>query len=1133
MYNKIFFVLLMLAAAAMAQSPLATISGTITDQQQARVANVEVVARQVETNLTYRAVSSTVGTYFITNLPLGRYEVTAQRAGFKNLRRTDINLEVGQQLRLDLVLEVGAVSESVTVRGEVTRVQTESSSLGTVVERQRFEKLPIRDRDPYSLVLLVAGAQSISKEGDSENVRYNGGPTKGNQVLLDGSLNVAISKTPIGTTPMVDTVEEFRVETNSLKAEFGVTGGGVVNLVTKAGTNAFHGSLHEFVRNDYFDARNAFVTEPDDSGRTKPIVRRNQYGGTLGGPLWLPKIYDGHNRTFFFFGYEQRGIRESGLMRYTVPTPLERGGNFTQTFDATGAMIRLFDPATTRANPSGSGFVRDTLPGNVVPKARMDPLSLRFLEFIPLPNTTPQVALTNSNNYLFMGSSPTDESSLSWRTDQRFTDKDSVFLRYTNTKSLYNNRGDGLDFADRAARHDQNDTHNGVLTYMRALTPKIMNEFKASAVRKILFFKAPGVDDGWPDKLGLPEILPRDIFPRVNISGIITLGNAYAIGYRAEHSIGINDSFSIVKGRHLIKTGADQRWLRLNWLRGGQTSGGFSFAPSLTNDPQRPGGSGIAMATFLLGEVSSGTQEFVPGFGFQTWWHSSYVQDDFKLTPRLTLNLGLRYDLFSDPVERHNRFTSFDPLVINPETKRLGVVRYAGVTMDRHFADRDNNNFGPRFGFAWDPFGKGKFVARGGYGLVYAMSDLMDIQINPQGFSATSTFAPIGGGPYKAFQFSEGPTFLNEALGAKAGPTALIGRDAPYQDRNAPSSYVQQWNFTLQTALPGNFTVAATYAGNHGVKLIGGDYDLNQIDPVYWPLGLQLQNLVTNPFFGQIPTGSLSGQTMSRGQLLKPYPDYLTVYTYGNHDSSSTYHSLQLTLERRYSHGLSTLVSFTGSKLIDDSYSVFSAGQRQSDYRLGRFNRRLDRGLDQYDIPKRFVGTVVYELPWGPGKRFLSGLSGPAKYLAGGWQVNAIYTIQPEGWPLAVRGANNYTVSWPDLVSNPSLPRSERSAARWFDTNAFRNPPDYVLGNAPRRLNTRGPGYRAMDLSLQKNIQLREGMQLQIRADAYNAFNNVNLNDPNVTFSPNRQGVNTNAMFGRITSAATARNIHLGMRLTF
>lgn len=928
-------------------------------------------------------------------------------------------------------------------------------------------------------------------------------------------------------------VEEFRVETNSLRAEFGVTSGGVVQLVTRAGTNAFHGSLYEFNRNDVFDARNAFVTRPDAAGRTKPIVRENRYGGTLGGPVWIPKVYDGHDRTFFFFGYEQRKQRNSRINRQTVPSPLERSGDFTRSFDARGVMIPIYDPATTRPNPAGSGFVRNVMPGNIVPRSRMDPLSLRVLDYIPLPNTTPQVELTNSLNYLFMGSSPTDDDSMNLRVDQRFTDKDNVFFRYTNIKSTFQNRGAGLGAADTAARNDQNDNHNGVLSYTRIITPNVVNEFKASAMRKVLFFKAPGVDEAWPEQLGFPKIIPRDIFPRVAVQNIVALGNAFARGHRAEHSIGVADSMSIVKGRHLIKAGTEQRWLRLNWLRGGQVSGGFSFTRALTGDPQRPGGTGIGMATFLLGEVSGGTQEFVPGFAFQNWWHSSYVQDDFKLTPRLTLQYGMRYDVFSVPVERHNRYTNFDPFAVNPETNRPGVTRYAGVTMDRHFTDRDWNNWGPRFGFAYDPFGKGKFVVRGGYGIIYMMSDIMDIQINPEGFSASTSFEPIGGGPFKAFPFSEGPAALNRPLGASAGATGLIGRDAPYQDRNAPSSYAQQWNFTIQTALPGQWTASATYAGNHGVKLIGGDYDLNQLDPQYWRLGLQLQNLVTNPFAGQIATGALSGATISRAQILKPYPDYLTVFTYGNHGGSSIYHSFQLSIEKRYSHGLSSLIAFTGSKLINDTYTVFSAGQRQADYRIGRINRALDRGLDQFDVPRRFVGSVVYELPFGPGKALLSGSRGVVKHAVSGWQINAIYTLQSKGWPLRVRGGNNFTIAWPDVVSDPTLPADQRTAAHWFNTDAFRNPPDFVLGNAPRALNTRGPGYQAMDLSALKSFRIREGMDLEFRAEAYNAFNTVNLNTPNVTFSPNRQGVNTNALFGRITSAGSARNMQLGLRLAF
>ncbi len=1142
-------VLFLLAASGlMAQSPKGTIIGTVSDTQGARIPNVEVTALHVGTNIEYKGRSSEDGTYVIPSLPTGAFEVSAGAAGFKTFRRTDVVLEVAQRLRLDIVLELGAVTETITVTGEVARVQTEDSALGTVVERQRIEQLPLNGRHVFSLVKLVAGVQPRFRDQDGfaeitnqsfSQIRFNGGPVYGNQFLLDGGFNTVPVHNEISVVPMVDAVEEFKVETNSLKAEYGQTSGGIVNVVTKAGANEFHGSLYEFLRNDALDARYAFATQRDPlTGRIKPVLRFNQYGGTIGGPVRLPKIYNGKNRTFFFFGYEQWRQRTGVLRQATVPTPAERAGDFANTRDRSGRVIPIFDPATTRANPAGSGFIRDRFAGNVVPRNRFDPLSLRVLEFMPLPNAAPQDPITNSLNFLSLASTPVDQGVTNIRADHRFSARDSILFRYSGTRNTRQGRGWGLGPADpdTFARRDQRDNHNWVLTETHVFSPTVLNEFRGTVTRQWLPFLHPSFGQNWPDKLGMPAIIPRDLFPTVAIAGLLDLGpSAFAAGLRAQHYVQVTDSVTLIRGRHQMKLGVDHRWGRLNWVLHGFRAGQYVFSTSLTGDPLNPAGTGVGLATFLLGEVSGGQINNRPFFSFHSWATGIYAQDDFKLTPRLTLNMGLRYDLASSPVERHSKFSNFDPFVTNPETGLPGVLRYAGANSPRHFVDRDYNNIGPRFGFAYDLTGDGKTAIRGGYGLVYLLTESGDTSgdgSNSLGFEATTSFSPLG--PFKAFQFSQGPPAILQPLGAAGGPSAFRGQTVRFQDRNAPTPYLQQWNLTLQRALPGQWVASATYAGNRGVKLFGANYDLNQLDPRHFSLGLALQDRAPNPFRGQIPTGGLSADTVPRSQLLLPFPDYLSVATFASHGASSTYHSLQVTVEKRYSKGLSALISYTNGKLINDSFSSAGSQGGLDGFRLGRFNRRLDRAIDQDDVSQRLVASGVYELPFGPGKRFLSGAHGVAAQMVGGWQVNTITTIQ-SGSPLVVRGANNFTgINFPDMVRDPTLPRSERNVLRWFDADAFRNPPDFVIGNAPRTLpNTRGPGLIDVSFSAFKDFRIREHKTLEFRAEMFNALNHVNHNNPNVSFSPNRQGINTNALFGRITSALNARTIQLGLRLSF
>jgi len=1132
-----------------AQSPQGTITGTITDAQGARVPGVQVVATQVATNLTYKGSSSEDGTYVIPALPVGKYEVNATASGFKTFRRTDIQLEVSQRLRLDIALELGQLTETVTVQGEVSRVRTEESSLGTVVERRRIEQLPMNGRHVFNLVKLVTGVQPVDRNMDGfgeitnqgfSQIQFNGGPVYGTQVFLDGGANTAPVHNEISVVPMVDAVEEFKVETNGLKAEFGQTSGGIINVVTKSGTNSLHGSLYEFLRNDAMDARNAFATQvASNTGRIKPILRYNQYGGTVGGPVWLPKIYNGKNRTFFFAGYEQWRFRNSQIRRSTVPTALERAGDFTNTRDANGTLYPIYDPATTRPNPSGSGFVRDLMPGNVVPKSRQDPLSLRVQEFMPLPNSPPLNAYTNTNNFYSLAVQPSNQGVTNIRVDHRISDKDSTFFRYSGTRNTRWGTGYGLGPADPDifARYDQRDNHNWILTETHIFSPSIINEVKGNVTRQNLPFQSLGYGGNWPEKLGYPSIIPQDIFPAVTIGGMLQIGpTSFAFGLRAQNQVQIADSLTWIKGKHQIKMGIDQRWVRENWINKSLPSGQFSFSAALTGNPQAPAGTGVGQATYLLGNVTGGSLTIRSHMSFESWSHASYIQDDYKVTPRLTLNVGLRYDLRSGPVERWNKHSNFDPFTINSETRMPGALLYAGVTAPRQFVGRNNLDFGPRLGFAYALTKDNKTVIRGAFGIVHLLTESYDMQCdgsNSLGWEATTTFASTQGSNYPAFQFSKGPTALIQPQGAQGGPSAFRGQSVRWQNLQAPPMYLQQANLTLQREVLGQWVLSASYAGSRGVHIPGSNYNLNQLDPKYYlEYGLALQNLVANPFYGQIASGGLSGATVARSQLLLPYPDYGSVGTLANHGNSSSYHSLQLTVEKRYAKGISALASYTNAKLIDESFS--SAGSANpGDFRVGRLDRRGDRAIDENDISQRLVVSGVFEIPFGKGKPFASDAPRAVDYIIGGWQVNTITTVQT-GNPLSVRGANNFALGWPNLTRDPTLKGEDRGVSKWFDTGAFQNPPDFVVGNAPRTLpNTRGPGMFQMDASAFKTFRIKEGTVLEFRAEAFNFLNHVNLNNPGTGFSPNRQGVNTSASFGVITSSMNARSIQLGLRLSF
>jgi hypothetical protein len=1119
------------------QSPTGTITGTVVDGQGARVVGVKISARQRDTNLSYTTVSTSDGSYAIGNLPVGYFEVAADMTGFKTFRQENVLLQVDQRLRIDIALEIGSVNESVVVTAEVSRLRTEDSSLGEVVERQRIEQLPLNGRDAYALATLVPGVLTREKDADgfadsAMTFRINGGPSGGSQILMDGGTNVTSQK-GMGVVPQADAVEEFRVETNSLKAEHGQTSGGVISVVTKSGTNVFHGSLYEFFRNDALDARNAFSTQIDPStGRIKPVLRYNQFGGTAGGPVLLPKLYNGRNRTFFFAGYEQWRYTNATLMRATLPTAAERAGDFTRTLDSRGQMLTIYDPETTRPNPNGAGYVRSPFPGNVIPSARFDPVSASIFKYVPLPDVPANNPYTNTNNWLWMGSSPKNQATGNIRIDHRFSDMDNLSFRYARTRQDAHGSGYGFGVADpnTLARNDQRDRHNVTLSETHIFTPTMTNEFRANVARFYLAFQHPSAYQNWPQKLGMSPNTPQDLFPSLSIGGVTALGpTSIALGLQAEHTIQFADAISMMRAGHLIKAGVEQRFNQANFTRVYYPSGQYQFTTTLTNNPQATAGTGYGFATYLLGQVTGGQLRIQPPFGFRSWVLGTYVQDDWKVTPRLTLNLGVRYDFPAPPVERQNLHSNFEPGLINPQTGLPGVMTYAGVTAPSAFVDSDRNNFGPRAGFAYAL--NSKTVIRGGYGIFYLLTDGGDVSAansNMLGFESITSF--VSNDPqYKAFQFKDGPPDILQPLGAKGGPTVFRGQLVRFQDRNSRTPYVQQWNFTVQRHVYGHWLVSASYAGNRGVKLYGGNYNLNQLDPRYFSLGLSLQNQVPNPYYGQITSGALALRTITRTQSLLAYPDYLEVDTFANHGSSSIYHSLQMSLSRRYSSGVTAMFSYTNGKLIDDSASVAGSQSQSIDsFRLGAYNRRLDRALDEFDVSQRFVASALYELPFAKRARpFL-------KHSIGGWQLNTVASLQT-GYPLDVRGASNYTnIDFPDVIRDPTLPASKRSANAWFDTDAFRNPQNFVVGNAPRTLpNTRGPGLISVNASVFKNFRLKEKWKLEYRTEFFNVLNHVNLNDPNLGFSPNAQGLNASANFGRITSSLPARRLQLALRITF
>jgi hypothetical protein len=1126
--------LTLLLLAANAQDFRSTLQGTVADPSQSSVANAAVSLRNVDTGQARSTTTDADGFYIFQFLPPGTYELTVKAAGFRTSVEKGIPLALTQVLRQDISLQLGDTADTVNVVANVSVLDTEGTSLGTAIRTEVRDNLPLKGRSSLFMFTLTPGVVNNRYGEDTRpndtitNIFFsaNGAPVAATDIFVDGAANTVNVNRGVNISqwvPSVDSIAEFKLEMGTLSAEYGRSGGSITNMVIKSGTNALHGTAYHFFRNSALDANLFFAR---GQGRKLAAFSANTYGFAVGGPIWLPKLYDGRNQTFWFTSFE--GAREGNGQDNTlsVPTAKMRSGDFSEVPQI------LYDPfsvATVNGTPTRTPFA-----GNLIPSTRQDPVAQKIMPFWPTPNRpSPNAAQPWVQNYGFSGKWPRNYDMFVMKLDHRFSNAWSTFFRM--------NKGNGLlvfpnDF-------------NGVATQGRNVVNRPNLGFSwgntfllnPSTTFDVRLGYAYGKEDNvpWSDGFDLsslgfsPQFIrltQRAAFPTIGVTGFNGLANSPLIADVGRTYV-LQTNVSHQRGKHVLKTGADLRLLYGNFFRNTNPSGTFSFSNAWSNGPSAltpAGNTGFPMASFLLG-LGGGSLANNNGVSIINKYYGFFLQDDFRVTSKLTLNLGLRYEFETPRTERYDRATrGFD--ITTPSALGSGArggLQYAGVSgQPRGIYNPDKNNIAPRFGFAYTLMPK--TVLRGGYALHY-----MPVvgSVDPVGYSTTTSVVTSQDGFTPKDRLSNPfPAGLAAITGNSLGLSTLVGQNISFFDPSDVTPMLHTWNINVQREVFSKSLLQLGYVGSRGIHITsdpqtGINENINHVPAQYLSLGRSLLESVPNPFAGRIAVGQLAGATVQRQQLLRPFPQFLNITrnlpTFGN----TVYHSLQAKFEQRLWHGLTTIVSYTYSKNMGD------IGPYQNFY-----NRQVERAVTSFDVPQRLTITTSWDMPVGKGHKFLTNASKPVDLLLGQWNLATFSTFQ-SGFPLSF-GVNQNTLflagagaQRPNVIGDPHAGISGSVTSRlgaYFNTAAFAQPPDFTFGNVGSRVGwLRNPGMNNINLTLTKQFMIHEKLKANLRASSFNLANHPVFAGPNTTFGALGQ-------FGRISAQANlSRQTELVLRLIF
>jgi hypothetical protein len=1147
-----------------AQSFFGSIVGTVTDTTGATVPRASVVLINLGTADRRTSETDESGNYQFVNLVPGRYRVEIEKTGFKRMTRDGIEVQVESVVRNDAAMQVGEVGQVVEVTAHAPLLQTETTALGQVVEARRVQEMPLNGRNVLSLVALVPGVvpQGLSSSNPTGqnifgvgNFQIGGGFGNMSVTYIDGAPANLFLANLTTVLPTQDAVQEFRVQTNNIGPEYGRFAGGVMNLTTKSGTNEFHGSAYEFLRNKVLNANNFFNNR---TGVKRAPFTQNQFGATIGGPVKKDK-------TFFFFGYEGFRQRQGVAYLFNVPTDEWRAGDFSNLRTAAGALVPIYDPLTTcgvLGNPAcaaGQANTRTPFQGNKIAASRIDKTAAAMTNLFGHANTAGQ-PFTSIQNFSTNASVGGNNDQINTRIDQNVSDKQHIFGRYT--RWVYSNIP--ID-------PFQNKTHNdigletvnsqqAVVGDTYVFSPNLVGDFRLSAVR-YAYDRIPSSLGADLTTFGLPASLNNQVvyrtFPYPVITNISTISGTGSVIIQRNLVVALTPSLTWIKGSHTLKFGGEIRLMDNNYSQSQNASGQFNFDNLFTSvNPFAPAGTGSGFASFLLGYGASGNANEPAPYATRQYYQGYYASDTFQVSRKLTVNFGIRWEPTIPYTERFDRMDVFLPDAPSPAAALTGLPLKGrlGLVNSADHENRYNQNphyalFAPRTGIAYRL--NDKTVIRTGYGIFFpAQYDILGGgSIGPLTQTTTLWASTLDGSltpkdvlsnPFPNGLLSplgRNPIYQSALLGQAISQSVSSGYQLTAEGVKTRAAYIQQWNFNVQREIAGGTVIEVAYAGSKGTHLPGA-INQNQLSPANQALGSAvLQQQVPNPFFGIVTTGTLAAPTIARGQLLRPFPQYDGV-SFGESNRNSNYHSMQMRVQKRFAAGGTISGAYTWSKLIADRESDtfwLEGGQSTSAFAVAanNYNLRGERAISSFDVAHRLVISYILDLPFGKQKKFLNALPSVADKFVAGWGVNGISTFQ-SGFPLGLGTATNLTNSFGGVSRPNSTGQSaklEGSAqsrlTQWFNTAVFTTPAASTFGNVGRNLpDVRTHGVANYDFTVFKNTAITERFQLQFRTEVFNLFNRVQFGRPGVALGT--------ATFGVISSQINnPRLVQFGLRLNY